>query len=81
MKNTATQILCSPHPIGSLPRRYSPKFARLMRQIRAADPCLADDIQAQIRAAQAAERKARHLLARFRIATRRVKIHDFYATH
>lgn len=64
-------------PIGSLPRRFSPKFARLMREIRRSRPSLADGILHEIQAAQAAERRANRLLAQYRIGKRRVPILRF----
>ena len=77
MKNT-TQTTPAIKPIGSLPRRYSPKFVRLMQEIRQANPALADAIQEQIVAAQSAERNARRLLAKYRIAKCRVPVLSFY---
>lgn len=84
MKNSATQFTTPltnsntnstvEKPIGSLPRRYSPKFAQLMQGIRHADRDLADAIQEQIVLAQVAEKKARRLLAQYRIAKRRAPV-------
>jgi len=80
MKNTALSHPSSAQipTIGSLPRHYSPKFARLMQEIRQANQDLANAIQDQIATTQAAERKVRSLLAQYRIATRRVPVLDFY---
>jgi hypothetical protein len=65
------------HQVGSLPRRLNPRFARLIRSIRRADPQLAEAILAEIAVAQQAERRARLLLARYRIMRRRVPILKF----
>ena len=54
-------------PIGSLPHRFPPQFARLMREIRKFDNQLAKDIREQIVKSQVAEREARLLLSKYRI--------------
>ena len=64
--------------VAAQPKRYTPKFARLMQEIRQADPVLASAIQAQIVAAQSAERNARRLLAKYSIAKCRVPVLSFY---
>ena len=66
-------------PVGSLPRRYAPRFARLMREIRRTDAGLADAIREQLVISQLAERKARRLLARYRISQRKTSILRFPA--
>ncbi len=77
MNNTSTTH--DTRPIGSLPRRFPPRFARLMREIRKADPALAAAIRREIVAAQTAERRVRSLLARYRITCRRVPVLHFLA--
>ncbi|PCJ55286.1 MAG: hypothetical protein COA70_03360 [Planctomycetota bacterium] len=76
--NTQTQTTISNKPIGSLPRRYTAKFARLMQEIRQVNPALADAIREQIVTAQTAERTARRMLTRYRIAKRRVPVLNFF---
>jgi hypothetical protein len=76
---TQSNTAIKPKPIGSLPRRYAPKFARLMREIRQSNVELADAIHEQIVRAQIAERKAHRLLARYRISKRRAPVLHLFA--
>lgn len=64
-------------PIGILPLRCSRSFARLLREIRVADPELAQRIREQACAAQAAAKEVRRLLARHRLRVRRVPVLSF----
>lgn len=64
-------------PIGSLPRRFPARFAKLMREIRKADPALAAAIRREIVTAQEAEHRVRRLLARYRIQRRRTPLLHF----
>jgi hypothetical protein len=78
MNKTALKATTLNPSLGSRPRRYAPEFARLMREIRKKNPALADSIQAQIVAAQTAEKKACRLLAQYRLTKRHTPVLNFF---
>ncbi len=71
MRSDLPTIHAAPRPIGFLPIRVSPAFARQLRQIHRLEPVIAQQIREQVLAAMEAEGRVRRLLARFRILQRR----------
>ncbi len=71
MNSRLPTIHAAARPIGFLPIRVSPAFARQLRRIHQLEPELAQQIRQQVLAAMDAERQVRRLLARFRILQRR----------
>ena len=79
MSNALQTIHAAARPVGFLPIRVSPRFARLLRKIHQEQPSLAQQIREQVHAAMQAERQVRRLLARYRLTQRRGQLLRFPA--